>query len=225
MNMTILVTGGAGYTGSHVCIELLKQGYEVIVVDNFLTSDVNRLFHIQEQAQDKIKFYAMDLGNKELVERIFRENEIEGIIHFAGIKCTGEYTNKPIDYYYTNLTSTLVLCQVMAEHNVKKMLFSSSEGFYEDNGRNTTTFGSAKKMIERILQEIYKVDADWGIKIIRYLKEEDHVYTQNDIHVNDMCKIYIDAFKAIKQGKFETYELEINNKVISTHKIEDYKGY
>lgn len=223
--MAILVTGGAGYTGSNVCLELIKQGYEVIVVDNFLTSDVNRIHRIQQQALDKIKFYAMDLGNKELVERIFRENEIEGVIHFAGIKCVGEYKNKPIDYYYTNLTSTLVLCQVMARYNVKRILFSSSEGFYEDNGRSTTTFGSAKKMIERILQEIYEVDSDWGIKIIRYLKQEDHVYTQRDIQVSDMCKAYIDAFKTIKQGKFETYELEINNKVISTHKVEDYKGY
>lgn len=223
--MAIIVTGGAGYTGSNVCLELLKQGDEVIVIDNLLTSDVERIHYIQQQAPERVKFYAMDLGNKELVNRIFEENEIEGTIHFAGIKCTGEYANKPIDYYYTNLTSTLVLCQVMADHNVKKMLFSSSEGFYEDNGRNNSSYGSAKKMIERILQEIYKVDTEWGIKIMRYLKNEDHIYTEKDIQVTDMCKIYIEAFKAIKKQKLETYEIQISNKSITTQLVESYSGY
>ena len=223
--MAIIVTGGAGYTGSNVCLELLKQGDEVIVIDNLLTSDVERIHNIQKQGGERVKFYAMDLGNKELVNRIFEENEIEGIIHFAGIKCTGEYTNKPIDYYYTNLTSTLVLCQVMSDHNVKKMLFSSSEGFYEDNGRNNSSYGSAKKMIERILQEVYKVDTEWGIKIMRYLKNEDHIYTEKDIQVTDMCKIYIEAFKTITKQKLETYEIQISNKSITTQLVESYSGY
>lgn len=223
--MAILVTGGAGYTGSHVCIELLKQGYEVAVVDNFLTSTADAIKEIREKTGKDIKLYAMDLGHKELVERIFSENDIEGVIHFAGIKSTGNYKNNPIQYYYTNLASTLMLCEVMAEHHVKKMVFSSSEGFYGDNGSDTTTYGSAKLMIEKMLQEIYLSDTDWSIKIIRYLTEEDHIYTKRDIKVEDMSHTYIDAFKTIEAGKIETYELKIEEHKIKVSAAESFKGY
>lgn len=223
--MAILVTGGAGYTGSHVCIELLKRGYEVVIVDNFLTSTVDALKEIREKTGKDIKLYAMDLGHKELVQRIFNENDIEGVIHFAGIKSTGAYKKNPIQYYYTNLASTLMLCEVMAEHHVKRMVFSSSEGFYGDNGSDTSTYGSAKLMIEKMLHEIHSADQDWSIKIIRYLTAEDHVYTKKDIKVEDMCHIYIDAFKSIEYGKVQTYDLQIENHQITLSDAESFKGY
>ena len=223
--MAILVTGGAGYTGSHVCIALLKQGYEVVVVDNFLTSTADTIKEIREQTGKDVKLYAMDLGHKELVERIFSDNDIEGVIHFAGIKSTGEYKKNPIQYYYTNLASTLMLCGVMAEHHVKKMVFSSSEGFYGDNGSDTHTSGSAKLMIEKMLYEIYLADPEWSIAIIRYLTEEDHVYTKKDIKVEDMCHIYIDAFKDMDKEKIKTYGMQIENHGITLAEVETFKGY
>lgn len=223
--MSILVTGGAGYTGSHVCIELLKRGYDVVVVDNFLTSTADGIKTIREKTGKDVKLYAMDLGHRELVQRIFNDNKIEGVIHFAGIKSTGAYKKNPIEYYYTNLASTLRLCQVMAEHQVKKMVFSSSEGFYGDNGADTTTYGSAKLMIERILHEIYLSDPEWGIKIIRYLTDEDNVYTKKELKVEDMCGIYIDAFKNIEPGKIQSYDMEIDHHHISLKEANVFKGY
>ncbi len=223
--MAILVTGGAGYTGSHVCIELLKQGHEVAVVDNFLTSTADGIKQIREATGKDVKLYAMDLGHKELVERIFSDNDIEGVIHFAGIKSTGEYKNNPIEYYYTNLASTLMLCQVMAEHNVKKMVFSSSEGFYGDNGSDTTTYGSAKLMIEKMLHEIYLADPSWSIKVIRYLTAEDHIYSKKDIKVEKMSNLYINAFQEIELGQLQTFEMSIEDHNISLKQIEAFKGY
>jgi len=223
--MAILVTGGAGYTGSHVCIELLKQGYEVIIVDNFLTSNPATLAHIREASSKDFKLYAMDLAHKEIVERIFKENEIEGVIHFAGIKSTGDCKDQPIKYYHTNLTSTLMLCEVMSEYNIKKMVFSSSEGFYGDNGASSTVYGSAKLMIERILKEVYRVDQSWGIKIMRYLNNEGNVYTREDVRVEDMSNIYIKALKEIQEGCLDTYEINISNKQISAKEIPAFEGY
>ena len=223
--MAILVTGGAGYTGSHVCIELLKQGYEVIIVDNFLTSHPETLAHIREASGKDFKLYAMDLAHKEIVERIFKENEIEGVIHFAGIKSTGACKNQPIKYYHTNLTSTLMLCEVMSEHNIKKMVFSSSEGFYGDNGADSTVYGSAKLMIERILKEVYLSDRTWGIKIMRYLHKEGNVYTREDVKVEDMSNMYIKALKEIKEGALDTCEIDIANKQISVQEVPSFDGY
>ena len=223
--MAILVTGGAGYTGSHVCIELLKQGYEIVVVDNFLTSTVDGIKQIREKTGKDIKLYAMNLGHKELVERIFNDNDIEGVIHFAGIKSTGEYKKNPIEYYYTNLASTLMLCQVMAEHNIKRMVFSSSEGFYGENGSDTTTYGSAKLMIEEILHEIYLADPSWSIKVIRYLTAEDYIYSKKDIKVENMSNVYINAFKEMEKGKLQTFDMAIENHDITLRQIDVFKGY
>ena len=223
--MAILVTGGAGYTGSHVCIELLKQGQDVVVVDNFLTSTADGIKQIREATGKDIKLYAMDLGHKELVQRIFNDNDIEGVIHFAGIKSTGEYKNNPIEYYYTNLASTLMLCQVMAEHNVKKMVFSSSEGFYGDNGSDTTTYGSAKLMIEKMLSEIYLADPSWSIKVIRYLTAEDHIYNKKEIKVESMSNIYIKAFKEMEVGKLQTFGMSIEEHDITLKEIDAFHGY
>ena len=223
--MAILVTGGAGYTGSHVCIELLKRGHEVIIVDNFMTSTADTLTHIREESGKDFKLYAMDLEHEDMVKRIFKENDIEGVIHFAGIKSTGDYKRKPITYYHTNLTSTLMLCKVMSKYGSKKMVFSSSEGFYGDNGAGTTLYGTAKTMIERILKEVYLEDQEWGIKIMRYLTNEANIYTKQDIKVKEMCNMYIQAFEEIQPGDFDTYEISLNDKKITTTKIDDYSGY
>lgn len=223
--MAILVTGGAGYTGSHVCIELLKQGYEVVIVDNFLTAHPETLGAIREKSGKDFKLYAMDLAHKEIVTRIFKENEIEGVIHFAGVKSTGQCKDQPIKYYHTNLTSTLMLCEVMSEYNIKKMVFSSSEGFYGDNGAESSVYGSAKLMVERILKEVYTVDKSWGIKIIRYLQPEGNVYTREDVKAEDMSHFYINAFKDIQGGCLDTYEMNISHKNISLQEVSTFAGY
>lgn len=223
--MAILVTGGAGYTGAHVCMELLKQGHEVVIVDNFLTSSADRLQEIREETGKDFKLYAMDLGQEELVKRIFKENDIEGIIHFAGIKSTGAYAKDTIEYYYSNLASTLMLCKAMSTYNVKKMVFSSSEGFYGDNGAENKTYGAAKLMIERILQHVYDMDPTWGIKIIRYLKKEGNVYSKKDISAKQMCDLYIEAFKTIETGNFETYDLEIGNGTLIIKEVPKLSSY
>lgn len=223
--MAILVTGGVGYTGAHVCIELMNQGYEVVIVDNFLTSNAETLHNIKNETGKAVKLYAMDLGQKELVERIFKENEIEGVIHFAGIKCTGEYKKNPIQYYYTNLASTLMLCEVMANHNVKKIVFSSSEGFYGDNGSDTTTYGSAKLMIERMLKEIYEADPTWSISIMRYLQKGDCVYSKKDIKVEEMSHFYINALLEMEEARLVTYSMEIEDKHVKVEKVDAFQGY
>lgn len=223
--MAVLVTGGAGYTGSHVCTTLLKQGYDVIIVDNFLNSNPDSLARIREESGKDFKLYAMDLSQKEVVERIFKENEIEGVIHFAGIKSTGSCKNKPLTYYQTNLTSTLILCDIMSAYHIKKMVFSSSEGFHQDNGAEDSVYGSAKLMIEHILSEVYKSDPSWGFKIIRYLSKESNIYTKEDISVEDMSNIYIQAFKDIQEGTLEAYNIKFTNKAITLEPSSIYAQY
>ncbi|MEG0906552.1 MAG: NAD-dependent epimerase/dehydratase family protein, partial [Cellulosilyticaceae bacterium] len=121
--------------------------------------------------------------------------------------------------------STLILCEIMSEYNIKKMVFSSSEGFYGDNGSQTSVYGSAKLMIERILSEVYKADPSWAIQIVRYLNKENDIYNTEHINVEDMTKIYIDAFKDIQEGTLETYELNFDNQTISLEPANVYSEY
>ncbi|MBR9663000.1 hypothetical protein CWB35_21810 [Bacillus cereus] len=123
--MTILVTGGAGYIGSHTCVELLNSSYEIIVVDNLSNSSVESINRVKEIIGKQFKFYKEDVLNREALEAIFEENAIEAVIHFAGFKAVGESVAIPLTYYHNNITSTLVLCEVMQKHNVKKIIFSS----------------------------------------------------------------------------------------------------
>jgi len=125
--MSILITGGAGYIGSHTCVELLNTGYDVVVVDNLSNSKPESLKRIQEITGKSLKFYNVDILNKEKLEEVFNENEIEAVIHFAGLKAVGESVELPISYYHNNITGTLILCEVMKKHNVKKIVFSSSQ--------------------------------------------------------------------------------------------------
>lgn len=176
--MAILVTGGAGFIGSHTCVELLENGYELVIVDNFINSKPESLKRIKQISGRDFKFYEIDLLDEAGLETVFAENEIEAVIHFAGLKAVGESVQKPLWYYHNNLTGTLLLCKVMAKYNVKKLVFSSSATVYgnpasvpirEDFPLSTTNpYGSTKLMIENILRDVYVPDHEWSIALLRY---------------------------------------------------------
>jgi UDP-glucose 4-epimerase len=176
--MSILVTGGAGYIGSHTTVELLEAGYDVVVVDNFVNSKPESLKRIKKITGKDFKFYEIDLLDKQSLMKVFVENKIESVIHFAGLKAVGDSVRFPLAYYHNNLLSTLNLCEVMAEFNVKKIVFSSSATVYgnpksspisEDFEVHTTNpYGSTKLFIEGILSDLYISDNEWSIAILRY---------------------------------------------------------
>ena len=176
--MAVLVTGGAGYIGSHTCVELLNAGEEIIILDNFYNSKPEALNRIRQITGKDFLFYEADLLDKAAIERIFSENSIDSVIHFAGLKAVGESVQKPILYYHNNITGTLNLCDVMQSHNVKKIVFSSSATVYgspksvpidETFPLSTTNpYGSTKLMIEQILRDIYTADKEWSIALLRY---------------------------------------------------------
>ena len=174
----VLVTGGAGFIGSHTCVELLDAGYEIAVVDNFCNSKPEMIDKIKQITGKDFKFYEADLLDRDKVEQIFKENNIDSVIHFAGLKAVGESVAKPMEYYHNNIGSTLVLCEVMREYGCKKLVFSSSATVYgcpetvpikEDFPLSTTNpYGSTKLMIENILRDIYVSDDEWSIALLRY---------------------------------------------------------
>ncbi|WBW98975.1 UDP-glucose 4-epimerase GalE [Oceanirhabdus sp. W0125-5] len=176
--MQILVTGGAGYIGSHTCVELLEAGYDVIVVDNFSNSKPESLKRVQAITGKELKFYEVDIRDKEGMTEIFKENNIDAVIHFAGLKAVGESVEIPIKYYQNNVAGTLVLCEVMNEFNVKKLVFSSSATVYglpesmpikETFPLGATNpYGRSKLMIEEILRDLYVSDNSWSIILLRY---------------------------------------------------------
>ena len=176
--MKILVTGGCGYIGSHTCVELLEGGYEIVVVDNFSNSKPEVIDKIKEITKKDFKFYEGNVCDKTLMNKIFDEENIDAVIHFAGYKAVGESVKYPLMYYRNNIDSTLTLCEVMNSHNVKKLVFSSSATVYgkpkvlpikEDFPLSTTNpYGSTKLMIEGILKDIYISDNSWSIAILRY---------------------------------------------------------
>ena len=176
--MAILVTGGAGFIGSHTCVELLENNYEIVVMDNFVNSKPESLNRIKKITGKDFKFYEADLLDKAAIETIFEENDIDAVIHFAGLKAVGESVAQPIRYYHNNITGTLLLCQVMQEHNVKKIVFSSSATVYgspksvpirEDFELHTTNpYGSTKLMIEDMMRDIFVSDNEWSIALLRY---------------------------------------------------------
>ena len=176
--MSILVTGGAGYIGSHTCIELLTQGYEVVIVDNLYNSCEEAVRRIEELSGKKVSFYKADLLDKEAVEEIFEKESIESVIHFAGLKAVGESVQKPLEYFHNNLTGTLILCDVMRHHGVKSSVFSSSATvygnpasvpIYEDFPLSVTNpYGRTKLMIEEILQDVVVSDPEWKVILLRY---------------------------------------------------------
>ena len=176
--MKILVTGGTGYIGSHTCVELLENNYEVVIIDNLSNSKREVVDYIKEITKKDLKFYEGDVADKELVTKIFKENEIDAVIHFAGLKAVGESVQKPLMYYRNNLDTTLTLCEVMNEFNCKKIVFSSSATVYgkpkslpikEDFPLSTTNpYGTTKLYIEGILKDLYVADNEWSIALLRY---------------------------------------------------------
>ena len=175
----ILVTGGAGFIGSHTCVELLENGYEIVVFDNFSNSKPEALNRIKKITGKEFGFYEGDLLNKEDLEKVFKENEIDAVIHFAGLKAVGESVAKPVEYYHNNITGTLMLIEVMREHGCKRIVFSSSATVYGmDNPvpyvetmpthTSTNPYGYTKVMIEQILKDVAVADDEWSIALLRY---------------------------------------------------------
>lgn len=176
--MAILVTGGAGYIGSHTCIELLNAGYEVVVVDNLYNSSEKSLKRVQEITGKKLTFYEADLLDKDAIDNIFKMETIDSVIHFAGLKAVGESVLKPLEYYHNNVTGTLILCDIMRNHGVKNIVFSSSATVYgspktvpikEDFPLSVTNpYGRTKLMLEEILKDLAVADPKWNIILLRY---------------------------------------------------------
>ena len=176
--MQILVTGGAGYIGSHTCVELLAEGYEVIVVDNLANSSEKAIERIQEITGKNLIFHRVDLRDKAALENIFHHAAIDAVIHFAGLKAVGESVTYPLEYYRNNITGSLELFAVMAEHGVKNIVFSSSATVYGDPARlpiteefplnPTNPYGWCKVMLEQILRDLYHADKTFNIALLRY---------------------------------------------------------
>jgi UDP-glucose 4-epimerase len=177
--MKILVTGGAGYIGSHTCVELLNAGYEVVVVDNLYNSSKKSLERVKEITGKDLTFYQADILDKDALDKIFGQEKVDCVIHFAGLKAVGESVQKPLEYYKNNITGTLILCEVMREHNVKNIIFSSSATVYGDpafipiteecpKGTPTNPYGWTKSMIEQILTDFHTADSEWNIILLRY---------------------------------------------------------
>ena len=176
--MKILVTGGTGYIGSHTCVELLNNGYEIVVIDNFSNSKKDVVEKIKEITKKDFIFYEGDVCDPDLLDKVFTENKIDAVIHFAGYKAVGESVAKPLKYYHNNLESTISLLEAMTKYDCKKIAFSSSATVYgkpeklpikEDFPLSTTNpYGTTKLMIEDILRDVYKSDNIWSIAILRY---------------------------------------------------------
>lgn len=177
--MKILVTGGAGYIGSHTCVELLDAGYEVVILDNLYNSSKKAVDRIEEITGKKVTFYENDMLDKEALEKIFSVENIDAVIHFAGLKAVGESVAKPLEYYKNNITGTLTLVEVMREHNCKNIIFSSSATVYGDpafipiteecpKGTPTNPYGWTKSMLEQILTDIHTSDNEWNVILLRY---------------------------------------------------------
>lgn len=177
--MKILVTGGAGYIGSHTCVELLEAGYDVVVVDNLYNASEKSLERVKEITGKELTFYQADILDEEALDKIFDKEKVDGVIHFAGLKAVGESVAKPLEYYKNNITGTLILCDVMRRHNVKNIIFSSSATVYGDpafipiteecpKGSPTNPYGWTKSMIEQILMDFHTADKEWNVILLRY---------------------------------------------------------
>lgn len=176
---TILVTGGAGYIGSHTCVELLNAGYDVVVVDNLCNSCRESMKRVEEITGKPVTFYEVDLLDEPALQRVFDNEKIDAVIHFAGLKAVGESVYKPLEYYHNNITGTLILCDVMRRHGVKSIVFSSSATVYGNpafvpiteecpKGEITNPYGQTKGMLEQILTDLHTADPEWKVMLLRY---------------------------------------------------------
>ncbi len=177
--MAILVTGGAGYIGSHTVVELQNAGYDVVVMDNLSNSSEKSLKRVEQITGKPVKFYKADILDREATEEIFAKESIDSVIHFAGLKAVGESVRKPWEYYHNNIAGTLVLLDVMRSHNVKNIIFSSSSTVYgtpekvpvteeTPKGECTNPYGWTKSMLEQILSDVQKSDPAWNVILLRY---------------------------------------------------------
>ena len=176
--MKVLVTGGAGYIGSHACLELLRSNYDVVVLDNLSNSNKISLDRVERLTQKSIIFYEGDASNKEVLNNVFSNHNIDAVIHFAGLKAVGESVEKPLMYYKNNLVSSISLLELMGKYSVKKLVFSSSATIYgtpkitpitETSPKSTTSpYGTTKLMIEQMLEDIAFSDPEWEISLLRY---------------------------------------------------------
>ena len=177
--MKILVTGGAGYIGSHTCVELLNNDYEVVILDNLYNSSELAVERIGQITGKQPVFYKGDLLDREFVESVFEKEKIDAVIHFAGLKAVGESVAKPLEYYHNNITGTLILCDVMRNHGCKNIVFSSSATVYGDpafvpiteecpKGKITNPYGQTKSMLEQILTDLHTGDPQWNVMLLRY---------------------------------------------------------
>ncbi len=177
--MSILVAGGAGYIGSHTCVELLNAGYEVVVVDNLYNSSEEAVKRVENITKKAVKFYEVDLLDKDKLSHVFDQEKIESVINFAGLKAVGESVRKPLEYYHNNITGTLNLCDVMRNHGIKNIIFSSSATVYGDpafvpiteecpKGQITNPYGQTKGMLEQILTDLHVADPEWNVVLLRY---------------------------------------------------------
>jgi UDP-glucose 4-epimerase len=176
--MTILVTGGAGYIGSHTVVELLNADQDVIIIDNLVNSSIEALHRVEAITGKSVIFYQGDVLNKAFLQKVFTDHDIQSVIHFAGLKAVGESVAQPLRYYETNVSGTLVLCEVMAENNVKNLVFSSSATVYGDPASlpitedfptgATNPYGQSKLMVENILEDLHHSDPSWNIARLRY---------------------------------------------------------
>ena len=175
----ILVTGGAGFIGSHTCVELLEAGHSIVVVDNFSNSKPEALKRIKKITGKDFKFYQLDILDLEALDKVFKENKIDAVIHFAGLKAVGESVQKPVEYYHNNITGTLMLIKAMRENGCKKIVFSSSATVYGVNNpvpyvetmptnSSTNPYGYTKVMIEQILKDVCVADDEWAVSLLRY---------------------------------------------------------
>ena len=177
--MNVLVCGGTGYIGSHICVELLDAGYEVTVIDDFSNSKPEVLEHIKEITGKEVKFYEFNILNEEKTEAVFKENKIDAVIHCAAFKAVGESVEKPIEYYTNNLTTTLIVSKMMKKYNVNQIVFSSSATVYGDPetvpitedcklGETTNPYGTSKAMMERILTDVQHAYPQMSVTLLRY---------------------------------------------------------
>ncbi len=177
--MAILVTGGTGFIGSHTCVELIESGYDVVVLDNLSNSSMKSLERVEELTGKKVKFYKADILDREALNEIFDKEEIDSVIHFAGLKAVGESVRKPWEYYENNIAGTLTLVDVMRQHGIKNIIFSSSATVYGDpaeipitekcpKGTCTNPYGWTKSMLEQVLSDIQKADEEWNVVLLRY---------------------------------------------------------
>ena len=177
--MAILVTGGAGFIGSHTCVELLNAGYDVVIVDNLYNASEKAVDRVKEITGKDLKFYQVDIRDREGLNEVFDKEDVESVIHFAGLKAVGESVQKPLEYYENNIGGTITLCDVMRSHGVKNIIFSSSATVYGDpafipitekcpKGTCTNPYGWTKWMLEQILTDLHTADPEWNVVLLRY---------------------------------------------------------